>query len=61
MEGKSKVCILCLGVIPDAEETLSKIKEILDANPCHHRVRGGEDPDCVLCDVRLALQTYVVT
>lgn len=40
------------------ERTLSEVKEILDANPCHHRARGGEpDPDCVLCDIQRALGT----
>lgn len=44
------------------ERTLSEIKEILDANPCHHRARGGDaDPDCVLCDVQRALQTSDLT
>lgn len=44
------------------ERTLSEIKDILDANPCHHRVHDGEaDPDCVLCDVRRALQTSDLT
>lgn len=44
------------------ERMLSEIKEILDANPCHHLARGGNaDPDCVHCDVQRVIQTSDLT
>lgn len=46
--------------LPSPERTLSEIKEILDANVCHHQSLGEADPDCVLCDIRRTIQSDVL-